>query len=127
MNAKQNRLVWGTIRRFAPAFAKATARQARGHRQDVYGVLPWRKMEDGGGGSTTGMERRPTMGLLLFVWFAWGDKSRPGFAGFGIVLGCLALDAGDSDEMVTAWTLDLASGMLFVTGEVLAAMGAFKF
>lgn len=67
------------------------------------------------------------LGLLLFVGFAGGDKGRPGFAGFGFVLGGLALDLGDSDEMVTAWTLNLASGMLFVTGEVLVAMGTFKF
>lgn len=58
----------------------------------------------------------------------WGrNMRRPGLAGFGLILGGLAGDGRNVDEMLAAGTFDLAAGELFFAREMLLAMRALEF
>lgn len=61
--------------------------------------------------------------LSLGRWrFGRGHKRRPGLSGFGRVLGSLARDRRDANEMLAGGALDFAPGKLFVTLQMLVAL-----
>jgi hypothetical protein len=50
----------------------------------------------------------------------------PGISRFGLVKDRLSWDVRNIDQVIAAWTFDLPSRKLFITCQVLLAMGAFK-
>lgn len=56
-----------------------------------------------------------------------GNMSCPSHAGLRLLLRGFARHRGNADEMIASGALNLPARELFVTGEVLLAMRAFKF